>query len=226
MGNKRNTTISEYYQGDESSIGDILTNTTINEEKQMDTEEIEKMIEEFSLNESESEGSKYSSESDLSVEQPEELLNSYYNPDEYKYYPKMGNTSEEDDIDYVKKMEELADEDLFSETDDKEELEDDDLNSETETEEYDSEKAEKETELWESFIKRYTSKKKKEKDELSESSIETIPIQENSLMSISPIEERIEKQLKKLKLDKISISIPSRGKKKFKGTPYERKNKK
>ena len=50
MVNKRNTNTSEYYQGDESSIEDILTNTTINEEKKMDTEEIEKMIEEFSLN--------------------------------------------------------------------------------------------------------------------------------------------------------------------------------
>ena len=207
------------------------------------------MIEEFALNDSESEDSKYSSEFDLSVEEPDELINSYYNP-EYKYSSKT--SEEEDNIDYVKKMEELADDDLFSDTD---KLEDEDLISETETEEYDSEKAEKERELWESFIKRYTGKKKKEKDELSElsvetipiqeaspmsispitkkkekdelseSSIETIPIQEASLMSISPIEERIEKQLKKLKLDSpIIIRIPRRGKKKFIGTPYERKN--
>jgi hypothetical protein len=193
MGNKRNT--SEYY-GDESSMEDILTNTSINEEKPMDTEEIEKLIEEFSLDDSES---KYSSESDLYVEQPDELINSYYNP-EYIYYPSMESASEEEeDIDYVKKIEELVDDDLFSETD---------------TEEYDSERGEREREVWESFIKKYSSKKK-EKDELS---VETIPIKENTPMSISPIEERIEKQLKKLKLDSpvkdIIIRIPRRDKKK------------
>lgn len=196
MGNKRNT--SEYY-GDESSMEDILTNTSINEEKPMDTEEIEKLIEEFSLDDSES---KYSSESDLYVEQPDELINSYYNP-EYIYYPSMESASEEEeDIDYVKKIEELVDDDLFSETD---------------TEEYDSERGEREREVWESFIKKYSSKKK-EKDELSEISVETIPIKENTQMSISPIEERIEKQLKKLKLDSpvkdIIIRIPRRDKKK------------
>ena len=70
MVNKRNTNTSEYYQGDESSIEDILTNTTINEEKKMDTEEIEKMIEEFSLNDSESEDSKYSSDVPTNVTFP------------------------------------------------------------------------------------------------------------------------------------------------------------
>lgn len=136
---------SEYYQGDESSVG---TNISINEEK-MDTEEIEKMIEEFSLNDLES---KYSyDESDLSVEEPDELINSYYNP-EYNY------TSEEEDIDYVKKIEELADKDLFSETETEKE---EDLLSGTDTEEYDIEKGKRERELWESFLEKYRSKKKK-----------------------------------------------------------------
>lgn len=205
---------SEYYQGDESSVG---TNISINEEK-MDTEEIEKMIEEFSLNDLES---KYSyDESDLSVEEPDELINSYYNP-EYNY------TSEEEDIDYVKKIEELADKDLFSETETEKE---EDLLSGTDTEEYDIEKGKRERELWESFLEKYRSKKKKKymetedvkEEESSELSVETIPMEkQKSPMSITPLEERIEKQLKKLKLDSpIKIRIPRR---KFKGTPYERK---